>query len=338
MRISELSLFSLIWGGVACTASKVAQTSECDRSRLLSRQASAAAFAQPAPGILAALPSADESLLSAYYPPAILNSIDQSESAVDFILSPPRYLAIAPKEPVTAGGEPGQYPIGQSIATSESWAPSVQSWLSGRSFGAPLTPAAASLTIPMELAPDANSPNDAIIAADPVNSDPIILNTNPLARRLARQAQMCTMSARTGYKTCGSTALNGMCVVSCSTGYYGGSTQYQCIQSNGVATFRNTTKVATCSPTTLCSKYTCPGMLDMLLRISTECHELVSPSRSAPSMKFHSVPVNCGLVSVLWRLSFYRALLGYSPKVILLCSAIHATVWAGVDSVVHDEQ
>jgi hypothetical protein len=224
---------------------------------------------QSQPGLLSAQPeTTDETLLQVYYPRAVLSSIDDGGNAVDFILHPPDYLALVPGEPVTAGVEPGTFSVGESFSTSTTWGPAVQSWLRGSAPPGP--PGPIPIPLPPIVIPEvlntASRPPDTIIAAfsesSADNSAPFIEQF--YRRRVqyqARQAQACAMAARTGYTACGTTAVNGSCVVSCAAGYYGGSTKYQCILTGSVAAFQNVTTVATCLPTTLCTAHTCAGLL-----------------------------------------------------------------------------
>jgi hypothetical protein len=247
-----------------CSALHAPETSTRDHGQRIRRQFEPIVASLPATGIIAAQPVSDEQLFSIYYPPAITSSIDESQNAVDFILDPPQYLAIVPNEPVTAGGEPGQFPVGESIASAQSWTPPVQAWLRGGPPAAALP--APPIVIPTELGHSVVA-QDTIMGADqPTNDTAPVLYRRQTAESgsrqhtlHARQVQTCTMANRTGIVACRSTAVNANCTVTCAPGYYGASTRYQCRLVNGVARFVNTTAVATCLPVTLCSRYTCPG-------------------------------------------------------------------------------
>jgi hypothetical protein len=258
LLVVTVALISILVEPVSASARSVRQLSTPQQSSQQSQ-----------PGILSAQPeTTDETLLQVYYPSAILSSIDDGGNAVDFILDPPDYLALVPGERVTAGVEPGTFPVGESFSTSTTWGPAVQSWLRGSAPPAPPGP------IPVPLPPivipevlnTASTPADTIIAA---SSEPSADNSAPFIEQFyrrrvqfqARQSQTCAMAARTGFTACGTTAVNGFCVVSCAAGYYGASTKYQCILTGSVAAFRNVTTVATCLPTTLCTAHTCAGLL-----------------------------------------------------------------------------
>lgn len=227
----------------------------------------------PVAGILSAQESPDSVLYTVYYPPAIVSSIDASQNAVGFILNPPDYLALVPGQAVTAGTEPGSFPAGEAISSSQSWAPSVQAWLSGVPLPPPTTPGDGPVPVP----PPIVVPESLNMGSTSVDqmiqgamADPYVsaADTAPMVEQfyrrkiVGRQAQACTMAARTGYTACSGTAVDAQCIISCAAGYYGASTKYQCSLVNGVPTFRNVTTVASCLPMTACSKYTCPGVLN----------------------------------------------------------------------------